>query len=511
MAAFSGPTGLVVKLTLLAVVNALAIWAATILGRDGKWIALVVLVASTVAIDLIYLWPTQRTLPAKFLVPGTVLLLCFQVTPILYTINVAFTNYATGHILSKSEAIDGIKVNSLAQPENGKAYTLSPAEDADGKLVLLLVDDATGKPYVGTRGGLEPLPAGDVTIAGGAITAASGFTLLKGAKLFTLDPVLADYRVPVGGSSAIHAEGIDAAFVEVPTLRYDPAADTFTQIKTGDVFRDNGKGSFVSASGEELEPGWKTYVGFTQFRRIVNDPLIRRPFLRVFAWTFSFAFLTVFLSFALGLFLAITLQKPIRFRSLYRTVIVVPYAIPAFLMILVWAGLLNDQFGVVNHVLHTSIPWLFDPWWARTSIVFVSVWLTFPYFFLVSLAALQSIPAELTEAARVDGAGPLQVFRRITLPLLLVAVAPLLIASFAFNFNNFNVVYLLTKGGPAAGDQPLAGSTDILISYTYKLAFETGTGGAYALACAVSLIIFFIVASISVIAFRQSRFLETMQ
>jgi ABC-type sugar transport system permease subunit len=511
MATFSGPTGYAVKLTLLALVNALAIWAATILARDGKWIPLVVLIASTIAMDLIYLWPTQRTLPAKFLLPGTVFLIAFQVVPIIYTVNVAFTNYATGHILSKSEAIDAVKVNSLAQPENGKSYTLSPATDSSGDLVLLLVDDATGKPYVGTRSGLEPLAAGDVTVADGRISAADGYTLLSGAKLFALDPVLADYRVPLGGSAAIHAEGIDAAFEEVPTLRYDAKTDTFTQIKTGEVFHDNGKGSFVSDKGEELEPGWKTYVGLTQFRRIANDPLVRRPFLRVFAWTFSFAFLTVFLSFALGLLLAITLQKPMRFRSLYRVVLVIPYAIPAFLMILVWAGLLNDQFGVVNHVLHTSIPWLFDPWWAKVSIILVSVWLTFPYFFLVSLGALQSIPGELVEAARVDGAGAWQVFRRITLPLLLVAVAPLLIASFAFNFNNFNVIYLLTKGGPAAGDQPIAGSTDILISYTYKLAVETGTGGQYALAAAVSMIIFFIVASISIVAFRQSRILETMQ
>ena len=511
MATFSGPTGLAVKLTLLGLANALAVWAGAILARDEKWIALVVLVAATIAIDAVYLVPTQRTMPLKFLVPGTVFLVAFQVVPIIYTINVAFTNYSTGHILSKSEAIDGIKVNSLAQPENGKTYALSPATDSDGKLVLLLVDDASGKPYVGTREGLQPLPAGDVRVANGAIISASGYTLLKGEKLFALDTVLADYRVPVGGSNAIHPEGIDAAFVEVPTLRYDKRTDTFTQIRTGEVFRDNGKGSFVSAKGEDLEPGWKTYVGLTQFRRIVKDPLIRRPFLRVFAWTLSFAFLTVFLSFALGLFLAITLQKRIRFQRLYRIVLVIPYAIPAFLTILVWGGLLNDQFGVINGVLHTSIPWLFDPWWARVSITLVSLWLSFPYFFLVSLGALQSIPGELVEAARVDGAGAWQVFRRITLPLLLVAVAPLLIASFAFNFNNFNVIYLLTKGGPDAGDQPIAGSTDILISYTYKLAIESGKGGQYALASAVSMIIFFIVAAISIVAFRQSRALESLR
>ena len=126
--------------------------------------------------------------------------------------------------------------------------------------------------------------------------------------------------------------------------------------------------------------------------------------------------------------------------------------------------------------------------------IIVSVWLTTPYFFLVSLGALQSIPAELTEAARVDGGGAWQIFRRVTLPLLLVAVAPLMIASFAFNFNNFNNVYLLTGGGPYTGASSIAGNTDILISYTYKLAVAAGKGNDYGLASAVAIIIFFIVA-----------------
>jgi ABC-type sugar transport system permease subunit len=165
----------------------------------------------------------------------------------------------------------------------------------------------------------------------------------------------------------------------------------------------------------------------------------------------------------------------------------------------------------VNRVFHLSIPWLFDPNWAKVSILLVSFWLGFPYFFLVSLGALQSIPAELVEAARVDGGGAWQVFRRVTLPLLLVAVSPLLVASFAFNFNNFNNIYLLTGGGPAQDNSSIAGSTDILISYTYKLAIATGKGSDYGLACAVSVIIFFIVALIAGIGFWRSGALRLAQ
>ena len=146
------------------------------------------------------------------------------------------------------------------------------------------------------------------------------------------------------------------------------------------------------------------------------------------------------------------LDKPtLRFRRIYQLLLVVPYALPGFLAVLIWGGLLNDDFGVVNNLLHANIPWLFDPWWAKVSVIAVSVWLTVPYFLLISLGALQSIPGELVEAARVDGGGGWQIFRRVTLPLLLVVVAPLMIASFAVNFNSFVTIYLLTAGGPAGG------------------------------------------------------------
>jgi arabinogalactan oligomer/maltooligosaccharide transport system permease protein len=201
-------------------------------------------------------------------------------------------------------------------------------------------------------------------------------------------------------------------------------------------------------------------------------------------------------------------QRP---SQLQRSFLVLPFAIPSFLVVLVWAGLLNDEFGTINQTLGLDIPWLFDPWWARVSCILVNVWLGFPYWFLVCTAALQAVPEELTEAARVDGAGPLQVFRRVTLPLLLVVTAPLLIASFAFNFNAFNNIYFLTGGGPYGVEQAVAGSTDILISYTYKLAFSAGQGAQYGVAAAMSIFIFFIVAGISAVSFWRTKSLETIR
>ena len=468
-----------------------------------------------------YLAPRRKTLPLKFLIPGMIFLIGFQIIPILFTINVAFSNYSTGHILTQGQAIAAIKINSLEPPANGRQFDLAPARDSSGNLVLLMHDETGGKVYVGTTKGLTELPKSDVTLGEtGQPTAAKGYTLIKGAELFALDQQLRDYKVPTTGDAAIQPQGTAIGVELKPTLRYDAKHNVFVRITDGKVFHDNGLGSFVNGS-EELEPGWKTHVGFRNFSQIIHNPLVRKPFLSIFLWTFVFAASTVFFSFAVGLFLAIALDKRgLRFQRLYRSVLVIPYAIPGFLSLLVWAGLLNDDFGVVNKLFGIHVPWLFGgnvfSWlpfisWPRIAVILVSVWLTTPYFFLVSMGSLQSIPSELTEAARVDGGGAWQIFRRVTLPLLLVAVAPLMIASFAFNFNNFNNVYLLTGGGPYNGASSIAGNTDILISYTYKLAIASGKGSDYGLASAVAIIIFFIVAGISAISFWKTKSLENVR
>jgi arabinogalactan oligomer/maltooligosaccharide transport system permease protein len=153
------------------------------------------------------------------------------------------------------------------------------------------------------------------------------------------------------------------------------------------------------------------------------------------------------------------------------------------------------------------VNWFGDPWTARFAVLVIQLWMGFPYMFLVCTGALQSIPADLVEAAGVDGAKPAYAFRTITFPLLLVATGPLLIATFAFNFNNFNAIYLTTAGGPFPPDNPTAGATDLLISYTYRLAFG-GQGANYGFAAAISILIFLIVAVISIIGFRRTKVLE---
>ena len=508
---FSGPVGFGIKIVLLALLNALVLWAAGVLVADDKWIAALIALAATALIDFVYLYPSRRLVPLKYLVPGVVFLVAFVLIPIVSNANIAFTNWSTGHNLTKDEAIVAIQEVSLVAPADGRTYTATPATQ-DGELVLLLVDEVTGDLYVGSEDGLEPLPAGSATVEIGTITAAEGYEVLEGDQLAGIDTELAALVIPAADDRFIRAEGLSLAVELQPTLEYDSQADTFTNIETGTVYTDNDEGSYVSPAGEALEPGWRTHVGFQNFSTVLTNPLYRDPFVRVFVWTFAYAAISVFLMFALGLFLAIVLNKPtLKLRRIQRALLVLPFAIPAFLCVLVWRGLLNDEFGAINQTLGLDIPWLFDPTWARVSCVLVNVWLGFPYFFLVNTAALQAIPAELQEAARVDGASSFQVFRRVTLPLLLVVTAPLLIASFAFNFNAFNNIFFLTEGGPYGVEQSIAGSTDILISYTYKLAFSAGQGAQYGLAAAVSIFIFFIVAGISAVSFWRTKSLESVR
>jgi arabinogalactan oligomer/maltooligosaccharide transport system permease protein len=288
-----------------------------------------------------------------------------------------------------------------------------------------------------------------------------------------------------------------------------------TDTVTGTVYRPK-EGYFVSDAGEQLTPGWRTVVGFKNFNKIFTDPNIREPFVRVFIWTFLFALLSVVITFTLGLLLAMVFNSPkMKLKPIYRSLVIIPYALPSFMTALVWKGMLNDSFGVVNRYLDTlfgvTVPWLSDPFWAKVSLLLVNLWLGFPYMFLICTGALQGIPTDLTEAARVDGATGAKAFRKVTFPLLLVAVSPLLISSFAFNFNNFNLVKLLTNGGPPFSGGSSAGHTDILISYTYNLAFGSARGADYGLASAVSVFIFIIVATISAVSFKFTRTFEEVK
>ena len=264
----------------------------------------------------------------------------------------------------------------------------------------------------------------------------------------------------------------------------------------------------MTDAGEYLYPGWRALSPLENYSALILNPVLRGPFLSVFAWTISFSLITVITMFAAGLALAIALDKKIRFRNFYRSILILPYAIPSFMSILIWNGMFNREFGAINQLIGMQVDWYNDPFLAKLVILIVNLWLGFPYFYLIATGALQALPSDIEEAAQLDGARGSQIFRLIKLPLLLQILSPLLIASFAFNFNNFNIVYLLTAGGPTdvlAGET--AGATDILITYAYKTAFGSAEQNL-GLASAISVIMFVIVGLLSMWSLRRSKVLE---
>jgi len=286
---------------------------------------------------------------------------------------------------------------------------------------------------------------------------------------------------------------------------------TLTNQKTHERLTPNVRtGFYESPSGEPHAPGFRTYVGADNYVRAFTDEKFRGPFFRVFLWTIAFAGLTVVFVTALGLLLAELLSwEGLRFAELYRVLLFLPYAVPGFISILVFKGLFNRNFGEINlildHLFGIRPNWTGNALLARFTILLVNTWLGYPYFMLIGAGLQKSIPRELYEAAALAGAGPLTTFRKITWPLIRKPLMPLIIATFAYNFNNFVVIYLLTMGRPDFLDTNVpAGETDILVSYTYRIAFED-SGQNFGLAAAVSTLVFAILAVISIVNMRLTR------
>lgn len=254
------------------------------------------------------------------------------------------------------------------------------------------------------------------------------------------------------------------------------------------------------------------YVGLANFREIFGKA--SQALWPVFIWTVVFAFSTVVINAIAGLILGILLyNKRLKGRNIYRTLLFLPWAIPAVISVQMWAALLNQPYGIVNKELGllglAAVPWLNDPLWAKISVLLVNLWLGFPYMMTATISALSTINDDLYEAASIDGASRWQQITSITLPLLRNSFTPILLSGFAFNFNNFGIIYLLTKGGPAQeGRLATAQSTDILLSWGYNTAFSTGGGQNFSLAAAIALIIFFLTLGISVVNFKAAGVFE---
>ncbi|MCO1339343.1 maltose ABC transporter permease [Kocuria polaris] len=510
----SGPDsllGILAKIILLGIVDAVAAYALFQLAVSEEWLVFAVSLIVTVGINWIYL--RKDGLPAKYLAPGVLFLLVFQVFVMFFSTYIAFTNYGDGHNSTKEDAINSIQLSALERVPDSPQYAATVVEDGD-ELLLLVTDPSGAVGLGGAEQPLEPVQSAQLDATGKAI-GLDGYTTLQFGDILGRQGEVSSLVVPLTDNlddGTLQTQDGSTAYVFKPRLTYDESADTFTNVSTGVVYTDSGEGTFRADDGSELGTGWKIHVGFENFAKAFGDDNLRGPLFQVVVWTFAFAFLSVITTFGLGLFLAIAFNRAdLKGKRFYRILMILPYAFPAFLSGLVWSGLMNAEFGFINNAIlgGASLPWLTDPILSKVSVLLVNLWLGYPYMFLVCTGALQSLPAEAEEAARMDGASAWMIFRAIKLPLLLVSLAPLLISSFAFNFNNFNVIYMLTGGGPRFSDTTFdIGHTDILITMVYKVAFGTGAGRDYGLASALAIIIFIVVGVISAVSFRKTKALE---
>ena len=256
-----------------------------------------------------------------------------------------------------------------------------------------------------------------------------------------------------------------------------------------------------------------TWVGFENFKLLLKGGLFgdgakfAYTFKEVLIWTLVWAVSATFTNYFLGMLLAMAINKKgIRFKKFWRSVLVTTIAVPQFVSLMLLSKMLADT-GVVNRLLMSwgwiakPIPFLSDGNLARVNVILVNLWVGVPYTVLICTGILLNIPADLYEAARIDGAGPITAYFKITLPYMLHITTPYLISQFIANFNNFNVIFLLTGGTPLSLDYMYAGKTDLLITWLYKLTFNESN---YKLAAVISIFVFFIVATVSLIVYNRA-------
>jgi arabinogalactan oligomer / maltooligosaccharide transport system permease protein len=497
---------------ILILVDAFIIWFLSRIIPLGYFPLAAIITIIAIFVNIVML--RKEAYPLRWMVVGLVLMTLFTIYPILFTVWVAFTNYGEGHLITKQQALDQI-LDATYLPETGKAYSWTAFKSPDGNYALWLID-AEGNGYLARPG--EPLTQPQPGEAGlgvldenGIPETIEGYQRLN-AILAATDQNLTSIQFGEEGKT-IQIRSPREAGELLPKYVYDPTQDGVIDQQTDVVYR-NIRGTFISSDGRQLRPGFVESIQFTNFREFFVSPALRGPLIRILAWNFGFAFISLLLNFSLGLAIAVLFNDPhFPFKKLIRSLLIIPYTVPALITILIWRGMLNPELGVIDRFLEGLFgwapPWFTNPGWAKVAILLVNLWLSYPYFMLISSGALQSIPEDIYHAAQVDGANAWQQFWNITLPLLLVAVGPLLVASFTFNFNNFNLIYLFNAGGPPmAGTPTPAGHTDILISYVYNLAFSGSRGVNYGFASAITIIIFVIVGTITLFQFRFTRMWE---
>lgn len=253
------------------------------------------------------------------------------------------------------------------------------------------------------------------------------------------------------------------------------------------------------------------WVGFDNFKTLFDsDSILGGTFWSVLLWTLVWAFFATFTNYIFGMILSLMInRKDTKAKGFWRFCFVLSCAVPMFVSLLIMRTMLQPE-GAVNVLLRNlgiiaadeSLPFFTDPTWARVTVIVVNIWVGVPYTLLQLTGVLQNIPAELYEAAKVDGANTVQTFFKITLPYMLYVTTPYLIATFTGNVNNFNVIYLLSGGDPVTNLASTAGKTDLLVTWLYKLTIDRQY---YNIGSVIGILTFIILAVGALLTYRNSK------
>ena len=447
---------------------------------------------------------TAKSLAWRYLFPGVAGMLLFVAFPLLYTVQIGFTNYSSANLLEFERAREYLLSQTIADEANAYEVTVQ-REGASYRLQLTSRDS-------GARFVTAPIAGATAPLALQPATSDLG-TPLALREVIALRNTLQTLKLQAPDGKTLSYAGL-REFAPLQPIWHAPPYATDGRIVntvTKTIYTPNPKtGFFESAAGDRVSPGFKVNIGFANYSRMLFDADFRGPFVSIFIWTVVFAALTVVFAGGLGLSLAVLLNwDALPHKALYRTLLFLPYAVPGFISILVFKGLFNQNFGEINAILSALFgirpAWFADPLLAKVMLLIVNTWLGFPYFMILCTGLIKAIPVDLYEASAIVGAKPLDNFFKITAPLILKPLTPLLIAAFAFNFNNFVLIQLLTEGRPDFLNTKLpAGTTDILVSYTYRIAF-VDAGQNFGLAAAISTIIFVMVAIMALLQLKATQ------
>ncbi len=450
----------------------------------------------------IAIYATNWSIASRYTFPGLAAIFLFIALPLLFTMQIGFTNYSSNHLLTFDRATAYLLEQTTT--DEASVHEFSLLEYSPGLQAVFLTNPKTNEKFSTsiTLDATEPIRVAPTTNAYPDSFQLRERIALRN-KLMRLQ-----FALP-NGDVLSYASLREFAKV-TPVWKQNPDG-SLTRAEDGAVFKPNDKvGYYENASGDKLSPGYTVNVGFANYARMINDENFRAPFISIFIWTMVFALLSVFFVTAVGTTLAVILNwEALKGATIYRTLLFLPYAVPGFISILVFKGLFNQNFGEINTILSALFgikpAWFADPLLAKVMLLIVNVWLGFPYIMVLCTGLIKSIPADLYEASAIAGAGPLTNFFKITLPLIIKPLAPLLVGVFAFNFNNFVLIALLTDGRPDFLNTNVpAGTNDILVSYTYRIAFKD-SGSDFGLAAAISTVVFFMVAIMALFHLRMMK------